>query len=347
MLSRKLFIVLVVFIVAYFSSCDKNKNNGSNSNIEIVRFDKLLFGLDTNKISTQFEKLRDSHKEFTDIYFEKIVPIPGYKDLDSTFYKELKFFITDSLMRDLVKLVDDEFGDMGDIKNQFDITFKNSKKIFKSNSNPKLYSFISGFAYQKFIFDVNDRVGLAFGLDFFLGDKFPYKRLERGQNTFSDYFVRTYNKDHLVRNVLDMWVDDELGIPNGNRAIDFMIKNGKKLFIIKELLPNIQDTILLQYSEEQLNWVENNEKEMWTYFIKKDFFYTTDNYKIKRLTSFSPNSQALGMPIKSPGFTGNYLGYRIVQTYMKRDVEKSIEGLIENQNAQKILEQSRFKPKRK
>lgn len=342
---NKLFWIFLLVIAGFVSSCDSN--DGAKSDFEIVRYDRLLFNLDTNNLKSDFENLKNNHPDFTDIYFNKVVLVPGYKNGDSLFYKELKLFITDSLMLDLESKIEEEYGDMNDIRNQFGEAFINSKKIFKDGQIPRVYSYISGFAYQKFIFDIGDKVGLAFGLDMFLGNKVPYKYLERGQNTFSDYFIRTYNKEHLVRNVLDMWIDDKLGLVGGKRAIDLMIKNGKKLNIIKELVPEIQDSVLLLYSANQLEWLGNNEKEMWSFFIKHNYFYTTDSYVIKRLTSFSPNSQALGMPIKSPGFVGNYLGYRIVDTYLKRNPELSTSELINDNDAQKILEKSRFKPKSK
>ncbi|MEZ4908420.1 MAG: hypothetical protein R2771_12435 [Saprospiraceae bacterium] len=117
------------------------------------------------------------------------------------------------------------------------------------------------------------------------------------------------------------------------------------MYLLKQILPEINDTILFEYTPKQLDWIQNNEQEMWSYFIKNDFFYTTDQYKIKRLIDPGPNSQALGMPLNSAGQTGCYLGYRIVDSYMKRNSETSESELMSEKNPQKILELSKFKPK--
>jgi hypothetical protein len=256
-------------------------------------------------------------------------------------------YISNSDMQRLFNLVQEEFGDMKDLRKEFGNVEEKMRKKFPDRNEITVYSFISVFTIQRFIFEDGEKDGLAFGADLFLGDKFQYSQLEKGQNTFSNYLVRTYNKEHLVKKLVDLWVDDIMGDFTGNRAIDYMIKNGKKSFLIKQLMPEINDTILLEYSKDQLEWLENNEQEMWTHMIKNGYFYTTDMYNIRHLTSASPNSQALGMPIASPGRTGNYLGYRIVDKYVKRHSEENLSKLISNRDSQVILEQSKFKPKRK
>ncbi len=339
-------IIIILFILS-FSACDKDKNQTDTSGGSIIRYDKLLFNLDTMDIKSSFDSLYRKYPAFTDIYFDKVVPLAGYRSDSVLFYKELKRFITDTAIIKIEDLVQKYFEDMEDIESEFDAAFENLKKAFPEVKTPALYSYISAFAIQRFIFEDGDRDGLAFGLDLFLGDSFPYNELEHGQNTFSNYLVRTYNKQHLVKKVLELWVDDKLGDPPGNRAIDAMIKNGKKLYVLKQLLPEISDTVLLEYTPSQLEWLGKNEREMWTFYIEHNLFYTTDNYKIKRLTFPAPNSQALGMPKKSPGETGNYLGYKIVSEFMKRQVEMSIQDLINYKDSQKLMEKSRFKPQLK
>lgn len=62
-------------------------------------------------------------------------------------------------------------------------------------------------------------------------------------------------------------------------------KREKAIYYEKKIIPEIPDSVLFEYSKDQLEWMENNEQEMWTFFIKNNFFYTTDDYKIKRLVS--------------------------------------------------------------
>lgn len=335
-----IFFILLIFVV----SCkDKQKEN---KNSLIVRYDKLIFELDTNDIKTQFNKIKESYPEFTEIYFKNVMNFPSYTENEREFFVVLKSFITDTNNVKLYNLVNNEFRTISDLEENLKESVKNLQKDFPEIKMPRFYTFISAFAYQGFIFDdKNGSDGLAIGLDMFLGNKFPYAAITDDSNIFADYMVRTYNKDHLTKKIIELWLDDRIFKQKGLRAIDRIIENGKKLYLIKKIMPEIQDSVLLDYSADNMKWVNENEQEMWSYFIKNNFFYTTDEYKIKRLTSPSPNSQALGMPVKSPGMTGNYLGYRIVDTYMRRNKEIGISDLIKNNDAQTILESSKFKPK--
>ena len=338
--------IVVIFAAFGIVACNEDKHNyEKNEKNDIIRFDKLLFETDTSQLISKLEDFHQKHPRFYTIYFSKIVPIIGFDKDKKTFEEELKKYVTDKSLREIYQLTKEEFGDLNDINKQFEKAFDRYRRLFDNDDTPLLFAYISGFNTQRFIFEENDRDCLAFGLDLFLGDKYPYTTLNNNRNTFASYLTRTYNKDHLVKKVLELWLDDKMKISDNKRAIDYIIKNGKKLYILKQLMPEINDTVLLEYDEEQLKWLNNNEKEMWSYYIEKNFFYTTDRYVIKRLVEAAPNSQALGMPRKSPGYTGNYLGYKIVSAYMKRNKELSLNDLIKDKDSQKILELSKFKPK--
>jgi uncharacterized protein YjaZ len=53
------------------------------------------------------------------------------------------------------------------------------------------------------------------------------------------------------------------------------------------------------------------------------------------------------MPTNSPGRAGNWMGYRIIRAYMKKHPNTSLEQLMALKDAQKILDESKYKPKRK
>ncbi len=77
---------------------------------------------------------------------------------------------------------------------------------------------------------------------------------------------------------------------------------------------------------------------------KEDLFYVSDINKINKLVNPSPNSP--GMPNAAPGRTANYLGWKIVEAYMERQSNYFIQDLVVEKDAQKILNISKFKPRR-
>ena len=144
---------------------------------------------------------------------------------------------------------------------------------------------------------------------------------------------------------MEVLVADNLGPVTGNRMLDHIIHNGKKLYILDRLLPETPDTVIMEYTKDQLNWVAENESNIWTYFTSEELFYEIDFNKFQKYTNPSPHSP--GMPPEAPGRTGNWLGWQIVERYMAENPEADIGNLIENRDAQGILEQSRYKPRRR
>jgi len=92
-----------------------------------------------------------------------------------------------------------------------------------------------------------------------------------------------------------------------------------------------------------MKWVKENELQMWAYFFDQELFYETNTMTLKKYLSPNPNSP--GMPAEAPGRTGNYIGWQIVKKYMKRFPKTTMQDLVALNDAQKILEESRYKPR--
>lgn len=327
------------------SNCSSEKQHYESSENDFIRYEQLLFSLDTVEIEKQFIDLHTAYPDFTDLYFSQIMGFSSYPDRDSLFFNELKYFISDTINLRILDLVNQQYKDFSGIERKFNEAVQNIQNEFPEIAKPRFYTFISMFAYQGFIFDDQGSDGLAIGLDMFLGNSFPYESIIDNENVFASYLNRTYNADHMHKKILELWLEDRFFSNTGSRAIDHIIDNGKKYYLLKKLIPEIADTILFEYTPNQLKWMQNNEQELWSFLIKNNLFYTADEYNIIRLTNPAPNSQALGMPVNSPGQTGNYIGFRIIESYMSRNRESSISDLISNRDAQNVLEASKFKPK--
>jgi cytochrome c553 len=67
--------------------------------------------------------------------------------------------------------------------------------------------------------------------------------------------------------------------------------------------------------------------------------------KINKYINVSPDSP--GMPAQAPGRTGNYIGKQIINAYMERHPETTMQDLLRLQDAQKIMDLSRYKPRQR
>ena len=84
---------------------------------------------------------------------------------------------------------------------------------------------------------------------------FPYQANNPGNPNFSEYITRTFTKDHVVPKTMRVLVEDLAGPERGNRLLDIMVHNGKKQYILRQLLPHTPDSLLFEHSTEQMQWL--------------------------------------------------------------------------------------------
>ncbi|MEM6966555.1 MAG: hypothetical protein AAF573_17455 [Bacteroidota bacterium] len=312
-------LFLLLFIQACWQSKGKNIPDVSNINVavEIKDFNQQLFSIDTNDIRGGISELQRDFPAFFDLYFYQIVPIRKAQMLDDAFFQTVKDFLTDKDIRELADTTAIVFPNLKKYEQEFEDAFKYYKYYFPDATVPKIYPLISGFNYASFIFPIQqNQDGLGVGLDMLLGKDYPYWQLGIQNPAFSNYLTRSWTPEHLVKKTLDPLVDDMVALPKGDRLLDLIIYNGKKMYITDQLLPTTPDSIKWEYSSAQTQWVKNNEIKMWSYFLSEELLYETSVDKIKKLVDQSPSSP--GMPKEAPGRTGNYLGFRIVEAFYEK-----------------------------
>jgi hypothetical protein len=315
--------------------------------LDLTRFDQLLLQ-DTTIDATRIRKLMTDYPAFSDVYFNHVMP--GSEDAiinqdPETKIQNIQSWIKHPRTRWLYDTVQQIFPKVDDLKKGLKEAFTYAKYYFPEKETPRFFTTLSDFGYFPFIYAEDSlKDGIGISLEMFLGEKFPYRQFNGNGEAFSDYLVRAYNKEHIVKRTLEVWVDDLAGPPPGNRLLDIMIHNGKKLYIMQSLMPTTSDTVIMNYPAEKMKWVKDNERNIWTVFTTQNLLYESSLTKIQKLIGPSPDSP--GMPHEAPGNTGSWLGWQIIKVYMKKHPETTLEQLLKLDNAQVILEQSQYKPPR-
>lgn len=334
------YFLVVVSISFICLSCTSDQEvipdvSDKDGKFNLYRIEQELMSADTNNLEELFQK----YPAFMGIYLNNIM---GFQENP---VQSMKGFIADSNINLLYQASQIQYGDFEELGEEFERAFKFYKYYFPERTVPDIYTFISEYGVQRFIFsDEDGRDALGIGLDLFLGADYPYAQFIPNNPAFSKYLIRRFNEEHLVKRSMGALVEDILGQNQGATLLEKMIHNGKKLYILEHLLPATPDSIIMEYTTVQLDWVEDNQVEMWAYLLKEDLFYESDINKINKLVNPSPNSP--GMPMEAPGRTANYLGWKIVKAFMERQNNYLIQDLVAEEDAQKILNVSKFKPRK-
>ena len=337
---------LLLFGIVFWTSCGGDRDIPDVSEVEIdyelVRYDELILQADTTDILPYLENLYEEHPEFTQLYFSRVLPLRG--DTIPELATSMKGFLADEGIRNLAEAVQNKFSDFSEIKREIHDALRYYSYYFPDDVVPDIYTFISEYAYQSFIFAKAEKDGVGIGLDLFLGEDYPYAQIDPKNPAFSAYLTRSFNAEHIPKKVVEQMLIDKLNGVAKDQLLDYMILNGKKLYIMDKLLPYTPDTVVIEMPKEKLDWLEANELEMWAFFLNEDLFYESESLKIGKFINPSPHSP--GMPPEAPGRTANFIGWKIVEAYMNKNPQMSFQQLVDEKDAQKIMNESGYKPRK-
>lgn len=342
-------VLSLLIICAYCCSCQQDNEiqapDVTNINVEVKlrRFEQDFFALDTNNLEEAIMALENKYPALAPVYFGPVLGANNpevEKSIGKVNY--IRGFLTFPAIRTLFDTCTQVYNDFSIFETSFEQSFKYLKYYFPKEKVPDLTTIISEYSVGAFIYG---NQSLAISLDLYLGSDYPYKSFSPTNPNFSAYLTRTFNKDHIVPKTMSVWVDDKLGsAARGGTMLDQMIHNGKKLYILDQLMPHLPDTAVMEFSAKQLNWLKNNERDIWAFFLSENLIYSTDAQKIRKYLNPSPNSP--GMPDEAPGRSANWMGYKIVQAFMQKYPETTLTDLIDFEDPQKLMTLSKYKPPR-
>lgn len=324
--------------MAFISCRQSSRPDVSNIqvNIKIERFDNELFAGKNKNITAVDQQLGSKYGVFYDDFIHRILD-SRYSNTESlaNLYKDQAYI-------DLSKEVDSVFPNLKAQEEGLSETFKYIKYYYPKAKIPKFISFASGFAYQM---PVGDNY-LGVGLDMFLGkDSKFYRAIVQSVPL---YLSRRFTPEYIVPRVAETYAHEELfAEPDDNRTLlAKMIFQGKVLYFLDQVLPeNISDSTKIGYTQQQIDWTQNFEGDIWAYFLENNYLYETDYQKIQVFLSEGPFTPGLGENRDSAPKLGVWIGWQIVRKYMKEHQDITLQQLMADNDAQKILNQSKYKPK--
>ena len=327
--------LLFTFILLYSCGGSDPKLNDDNTTEQLpgklIRFDKEFFALNPDSIATQISPIAARYGDFFELYSIGIIGIAH--PADSIFAEQVHAFFTNNVVKEAHQRVAATFTDVSDINKGLKEGFDRYSKIFEDKPIPKIYSYVSGFNQALMLMD--GAIGVS--LDMFLGQDDPiYSELN-----ISQYMQKNLYRERIPLNLITTWAKGEFEFSKlGETLLSAMIYEGKLLYFGKTMLPKTADTTLFGFRKDELQWCLGNEKYMWVNLVENRLLFDTNYTTVNRMTEdgpFTPNIPG------SPGKAPNWIGYRIVERYMKKS-NASLPELMADNDYRKILEVAAYNP---
>ncbi len=305
------------------------------------RFDRALAALDTNKLAAGLQSLEQKYPDFLGFYLDTLMGFrvernfsednPGVRD-------GLHSFLTQHDYRGVFDSVHAHFPDTKSIEEDLRKGFAYYQHYFPQRRVPTVVYFTSGLNSWNAI-TYGDLLGI--GLDMYLGPQYPFYE----SVGIPAYAALKLKPDYIPADVFRTLFRDTYPFENDAQSLlSMMLQRGKEQYFLEKVVPFVADTVRFGFTAAQLGWCKKSEAGILNFLASQDLLYETNLQKVTRYVTDGPAS--LGFPPEAPGNVGTYLGYRIVESWMERHDDATLETLLDSSHdAQRFLQESGYKPR--
>lgn len=332
---NKIFIVVLILM---FSSCQNVEDEIKEiktSDIQIEKFEDEVFSINADNFREKDSLLSKKYYPLYQYFINRIVYIGSPTD---TSNKLLLNFVNDKdilfTYKETKKVFTDNFREQ--LEKDIYKLHQHIKYYFPDKPLPKRYvTLISGFNYQIVYPEGSDIVGIS--TDMYLGSNHEiYKWLQ-----WPRYRVNQLNKEFIPVDIAKAWLFNHYPYGKYNNLLENMMYYGKIIYALKKLLPDVHDTLIFSYSSKQLQYCKKYEKNLWAYFTEENKLYDNSPKTLSAYLNDGPFTAAISK--ECPPRIAMYIAYKITESYMKHNDVK-LNELMKEENAQKILQRSKYKP---
>jgi hypothetical protein len=335
-------LILLILVCSFLSTCSDGRRrdvpdvSGIDVEIKVRRFDRDFFALDTGNLEAGVQRLAQEYPEMFPLFAVNI--IHDQTNPEETPLEAVRGFLQAPQIRQVYDTVQQVYGDLRWLDRDLTQMFRYYKYYFPQKPVPEIVTLVSEFATDAFT--AGDSL-CGIGLDMFLGENYP--AYFANPNTEPAYIRRQFTKDYITVRLAKALAQNLNDTPMGERLLDQMVQNGKSLYIVDCLLPEIPDSMKMGYTREQMEGSYANEQAVWARLLDQNLLYSTDARKLRKLVSPSPNAPVVFQ--EAPGEIGNWIGWQIVVAYMKRYPKTTMQELINITDAQQFMEMAKYKPR--
>ena len=334
MMKKSILVILAVLLCACHGGRDYFPRDIESVEVDIVRFDSAQLAVRPDSVKQDIVQLYADYEVFMPMFVEGILRLPVE---DTAYLCEMySNFLTDTTMgfAQTNALAQSMFADISKQQKSLNTGFSRLHYLYPEWEIPTVYLFVSGFNSSVMYYE--NIMGV--GVDMYLGSDYPYYN-----QVVYNYQKQTMRKECVAGDLLNMYIAYQIPYNSKyNRLLEHMIFRGKQMFLLSQLLPDEPAWEIIGYSKEQWDWCKKYEQAIWNRIMEKRDLFKTES--MVRVSYMNDGPFTAEISQESPGRLGIWVGWQIVDSYMRNNENVSIKQLIDEGDAQKILEQSFYKP---
>lgn len=324
---------LTLILLLLLSSCKDEKCHeelavSAPAEISIERTEEELFASESQEDVLQF---LNNHPDLAKTFWHDF-QYPNHQILARQIFQQVAHpTVRDTVYQESVNA----FNDAEDFEKELSEIIGRLQALFPEAKTPTIKTAITVF-YNDLI--VSDSL-MVIGLDHFVGAKASYAP---SAELYPEYVLRRYNYDHLPSLIAFFLAGQFVEPGKESSLLSEMIDFGKTYYLASRLVPCAADSLIIGYTAQNMIDIADNREIIWANFIENQILYTTDHQVKKKFIDERPNVYEIGE--KCPGRIGAWVGWEIVEEYMKNN-DVGIHELLNETDHHKIFEKSGYKPK--
>ncbi len=340
-------MILYLLPIILIFSCKNSKNipdvSGIKVNVGIERFDKDFFSIDSNNVKPGLDELHAKYPMLTSIFLENVIGLDSASTLNG-----VKHFL--HLNQSIYDSASAVFKNTGSIEKDLKKAFQFVKYYFPDYKLPNVVTIVGPInALAKLGNELTpDFLGpdfLGISLQFYLGKNYSlYKDPFFIENVAPQFRSRRFSKEYIAPEAMKLIVDDLFPDKSaGKSLIDQMIEKGKQWWMLDKFLPEMADSLKTGYTQQQLDWCNQNEGLIWSTIVGNGDINSIDPVTIQTYIGEGPFTQGFSQDY-SPGNLGQWIGWQIIKKFVEKNPDMKPEDVMQA-DPKKILEEAKYKPK--
>ncbi|MES2588732.1 MAG: hypothetical protein V4622_07105 [Bacteroidota bacterium] len=318
-------IFYFIFISQILFSCKNDPLDVEPSekklNISFINLDSIFVNTPKESLKQVISSLKVKNEEILDYELGHCLRVGQLSD--SGTVERINMFVNDTYIKRLEKRIESEFTNLESRKAKIIEAFAYLNHHFPTGKIPQNVIFMNSL-FTSNIFCTEHEVGI--GLERYLGPKTDVIK-ELPNEQFFQWIKDGMLDIYLERDVLTAWIMTHYVPEKKSNTAEAIVNWGKIIYFTEAAFPNEEERIVLRYSKKDYDWALENEYAFWKYLVDEKLLFGENERDQANFLNDAPFT--IGLPEKGPDRLGQFLGWRMIHSYMEQHPETTLEELKE------------------